>query len=229
MTDLDGLLHAVLENPADDTPRLIYADAMEESRAAVNHARAEFIRLQIAGEGEARQAELLPVWLGDWFGRVPTPLASGWWAVGDAGDPSALQFEVSRGFISGVANLGLPPAPWDEWTPWTLSECLGRTITDLLSNHPVERIVLDIGAGEEWWVEPPDGDGPWACLTVDRRVLCRNAPRRRFVADLTTALRDRSFALALAVWDAQRHDREAQRPGATARAMQRMQPPPRDR
>lgn len=46
MTDLDLLLRAVLECPDDDTPRLLFADALEE---AGEPDRAEFIRLQIAG------------------------------------------------------------------------------------------------------------------------------------------------------------------------------------
>ena len=44
MTDQDALLRAVIENPDDDTPRLVYADWLEENGQPE---RAEFIRLQI--------------------------------------------------------------------------------------------------------------------------------------------------------------------------------------
>jgi uncharacterized protein (TIGR02996 family) len=45
MTDREALYRAVLENPADDTLRLIYADALEEESDA---RRAAFIRSQVA-------------------------------------------------------------------------------------------------------------------------------------------------------------------------------------
>ncbi len=45
MTDLDALSRAVLASPDDDTPRLIYADALEE---AGQPARAAFVRAQVA-------------------------------------------------------------------------------------------------------------------------------------------------------------------------------------
>jgi uncharacterized protein (TIGR02996 family) len=44
MTDTDALLAAILTDPADDTVRLAYADAIEEQG---QHERAEFIRVQI--------------------------------------------------------------------------------------------------------------------------------------------------------------------------------------
>lgn len=47
MTDLEALNRAVLEHPDDDTPRLIYADALEESGEAE---RAAFIRAQVAAD-----------------------------------------------------------------------------------------------------------------------------------------------------------------------------------
>src|SRR5687768_5571910 len=43
MTDGDALLAAILANPDDDTPRLVYADWLQENG---DDTRAEFIRLQ---------------------------------------------------------------------------------------------------------------------------------------------------------------------------------------
>src|SRR5690242_6982954 len=43
----DALLRTVLEQPDDDTPRLIYADWMEEFGDESERARASFIRFQI--------------------------------------------------------------------------------------------------------------------------------------------------------------------------------------
>jgi uncharacterized protein (TIGR02996 family) len=43
MTDADALLAAIIENPDEDTPRLAYADEIQETDAE----RAEFIRVQV--------------------------------------------------------------------------------------------------------------------------------------------------------------------------------------
>src|SRR4051794_23536084 len=46
-----ALLAAVRDNPDDDTPRLVYADWLDENAESdADHARAEFIRDQIALE-----------------------------------------------------------------------------------------------------------------------------------------------------------------------------------
>lgn len=47
MTDIDALLAAVLRDPADDLPRLAYADCLEERGCSGDADRAEFIRVQI--------------------------------------------------------------------------------------------------------------------------------------------------------------------------------------
>ena len=46
MTDRLSFLRAILANPADNTPRLVFADWLEEHRTTdADAARAEFIRL----------------------------------------------------------------------------------------------------------------------------------------------------------------------------------------
>jgi uncharacterized protein (TIGR02996 family) len=60
MTDADAFLAAIMANPSDDLPRLVFADWLDEHG---DPARAEFIRLQIAvahgdGSGFARSEEL---------------------------------------------------------------------------------------------------------------------------------------------------------------------------
>ena len=47
MTDREALLRAVAATPDDDTPRLIYADCLQETGRPADVARAQFIRLQI--------------------------------------------------------------------------------------------------------------------------------------------------------------------------------------
>ncbi len=55
MSDRDALLAGVIAAPADDLPRLVYADYLEEhGRTDADRARAEFIRAQIAAYRDPR-------------------------------------------------------------------------------------------------------------------------------------------------------------------------------
>ena len=47
MTDREALLRAVAANPDEDTPRLVFADLLDELGGAADVARARFIRMQI--------------------------------------------------------------------------------------------------------------------------------------------------------------------------------------
>src|SRR6266542_126090 len=63
MSDEAALLHAIGEHPDEDTPRLVYADWLDEhGTTEADCARAEFIRVQIdrarIPEDDDRQAEL---------------------------------------------------------------------------------------------------------------------------------------------------------------------------
>ena len=49
-SDRDALLAAVLANPDDDVPRLVYADYLEEAGGEANVARARFIRAEVTAE-----------------------------------------------------------------------------------------------------------------------------------------------------------------------------------
>jgi uncharacterized protein (TIGR02996 family) len=60
MLDLDALLAAVLADPQDDLPRLVYADWLEENGDEAGRARAEFIRIQIALADQALDEERRP-------------------------------------------------------------------------------------------------------------------------------------------------------------------------
>jgi uncharacterized protein (TIGR02996 family) len=55
----DALLHDIIEHPEDDTPRLVYADWLEEQGDPMGAVRAEFIRVQ------CRLAQLAPVGKGE--------------------------------------------------------------------------------------------------------------------------------------------------------------------
>src|SRR5262245_47166997 len=93
----DSFLKAIVENPADDTPRVIYADWLEEHG---EHDRAEFIRDQCAlaklaendqrRPGLERRSEgLLGKHAGEWLKPLPE------WAVREPP-------EWRRGFVAVV-------------------------------------------------------------------------------------------------------------------------------
>src|SRR6516162_10243136 len=82
MTEHEGFLDAIKAEPDDDTPRLIYADWLDDHGQPE---RAEFIRLQIesarlpegdprAAEFDVRAEEILAEheieWLGEWSERL---------------------------------------------------------------------------------------------------------------------------------------------------------------
>jgi uncharacterized protein (TIGR02996 family) len=82
MTDRAALLAAVLADPADDTPRLIFADYLDETGDPADAARAEFIRVEIAAERfpvgaperlpfDRRAYRLYNSYLGAWNAELP--------------------------------------------------------------------------------------------------------------------------------------------------------------
>src|SRR5436309_13148001 len=82
MTDRDALLAAVLADPEDDLPRLVFADWLEETGHPANAARAAFVRAQVAAERlppasaeraglEARAAELFGAYGAGWNRQLP--------------------------------------------------------------------------------------------------------------------------------------------------------------
>lgn len=134
MTTREALLRSVLENPADDTARLVYADLLQEES---EHERAEFIRAQVElstfddayylsydnrsmCENSAvplikRTAELLhPAWSKDICEMLLPPVMANDWIF-------------RRGFISEIT---LPTATFFEHA------------AAIFAAHPVERVRL---------------------------------------------------------------------------------------
>src|SRR5947209_4087839 len=103
MSDEQALLAAIWAGPHEDTPRLVYADWLQETGDPANVARAEFIRLQCElarlDEDDPRQRELA---------RRPHTLLKQHRAVWNSGLPKSLQrVQFVRGF----------PAPSDARAP----------------------------------------------------------------------------------------------------------------
>jgi uncharacterized protein (TIGR02996 family) len=126
MTEQEALLAAIRDNPDDDTPRLIYADWLDEHATTdAERARAEFIRVQIElhslmaqGTGEKnrrrydelqkRANELLEQFQDEWL----------------RGLPGAVQKEayLSRGFVESLSfntarYMGELLPRWDQELP----------------------------------------------------------------------------------------------------------------
>lgn len=83
MNEREALLRAIYENPDDDTPRLVFADWLQENG---DEARAEFIRVQVElprhtphtipwHKCNARARKLLAVYEDQWRGEVPNDIS----------------------------------------------------------------------------------------------------------------------------------------------------------
>jgi uncharacterized protein (TIGR02996 family) len=130
MTEQEAFLQAIIEEPDDDTPRLVYADWLDEHGDAD---RAEFIRVQCLqaslpwdddrqSELLAREAQLLARHYEEW-----TAVCSDWPDRED-GTPG-LGFR--RGFIERVLNV--EPDHFLRWAPALFAACPVRDIlVDLL-------------------------------------------------------------------------------------------------
>jgi uncharacterized protein (TIGR02996 family) len=134
MSDEDALLAAILAHPDEDTPRLAYADWLDEHADALpgrapeeGHGRAEFIRLQIElarggldpqerTSAETRCAELQAAHGGSWLASLRA-------ACGDGPRPG-VQFH--RGFV-GHATGPLADVRW---------------AAAVAETHPVERLTF---------------------------------------------------------------------------------------
>ncbi|AWM40884.1 hypothetical protein GobsT_05560 [Gemmata obscuriglobus] len=148
MSDEDALLAAIGAQPDEDTPRLVYADWLDEHDRAE---RAEFIRLQClpdAGEAQLmREAELEERNRGRWLTDLRVPqFAEAQWAF-RRGFPEALAAPIEP-FLDRYKRLAA--------LPWVRSLCLRVTahypVADFLERH------WNPGWGElELWAERPVG------------------------------------------------------------------------
>jgi uncharacterized protein (TIGR02996 family) len=119
MSERDALLSAILDDPADDVARLIFADWLEETARPVAAARARFIRLQIelargtpeqqfperAAEITEELDALAARWTRAWLTELPPAVAKAVWTQRlGAG-------AFRRGFVDGV-TLGADVFLW---------------------------------------------------------------------------------------------------------------------
>jgi uncharacterized protein (TIGR02996 family) len=105
VTDLEALLAAIRDNPEDDTPRLVYADEIEDRGEG---ARAEFIRAAVAcdrlPDDDPRKRD---AWAAVYEAQRPHKRWWSWYGPGDR----VLVHRWERGF---VAELATDAATWLE-------------------------------------------------------------------------------------------------------------------
>lgn len=134
-----AFLAAILASPVDDSPRLIYADWLEEQGGEPE--RAEFIRVQCelaspyeeffppsrATELRRRQRELLEAHWVKWLADAPLKMDA--WSLDEPIVPYAYGARVlfRRGFVAEIV------CSWSDWKQH------GKAI---VRQHPVERVTL---------------------------------------------------------------------------------------
>ncbi|MFO0798963.1 MAG: TIGR02996 domain-containing protein [Gemmataceae bacterium] len=111
MSDLDALVRAVLDRPDDDTPRLVYADALDDLSVA---GRAAFVRLQVeAARGEAWEPAAIRArcFRGnageEWSNTLPELPPGLHWAASPfhRGFPAAVQAVDGSAFVAAAGSL----------------------------------------------------------------------------------------------------------------------------
>ncbi len=166
MNDHDALLAAIITNPNEDTPRLVYADYLQEQGF---DERAEFIRVQceiaslpdlLGWETLRYREEGLFGTRGDWWDWKSEGLRK--WAEG----PTCPTFVLRRGFIE---SLTCTPEDWfahadeihwhpsqDRPCPQTAQPLRKVTLTTAVTKEVLERAkipLVEIGAnlrGSRW-------------------------------------------------------------------------------
>jgi len=119
MSDGQAILRTIVENPADDAPRLVYADWLEEQGRPE---RAEFIRLQIAlgrmspaeqqahFNWSARAKALWDLYRSEWLAELPHPAGVDWFTEFRRGFPNGASFAHVRAF-EDAADVVFAAAP----------------------------------------------------------------------------------------------------------------------
>ena len=175
VTDRDTLLAAILNNPADDTARLVLADLRRESDEAEAQARGRFLWAGVTasrfrdteviddplyytatGEIAAVASAGFPArWFAD-LGLGPRPLTTGDWVWDNTYDRVAVRVGDSVGtFTRGMmAELTLTLADWYSLSPAALAA------------WPIERVIITDVPGLVFAVESPGYPGRGWRLTA---------------------------------------------------------------
>jgi uncharacterized protein (TIGR02996 family) len=168
MTDGGALLAAVLEHPGDDTPRLVYADWLDDHG---EHDRADLIRVQC----EAARLPACEVARG----RVGDRCLYGYPARGQACGPCSRLLALDRraDWLHGTAMARpLRQLPWgmagrgdvSRGFLWVIRPTLSQWQAHapaLLAAHPLDRVEVADVPGLAFGVSPPVKESPHWSLT----------------------------------------------------------------
>jgi uncharacterized protein (TIGR02996 family) len=128
MTERDALLRAVCENPDDDTPRLVFADWLQENGNESDRARAEFIRIHLPLADRERFYD---------------------WSMSDDGAKRARELEKEHGerWLADVPKIeGIHWKMWRGFPGWVHAEGwapLRKLIPKVVGQWPVEHLTLN--------------------------------------------------------------------------------------
>jgi uncharacterized protein (TIGR02996 family) len=150
MSDEKALLASIWEQPHEDTPRLVYADWLQETGVPANVARAEFIRVQCELARldeddpkrpvlEKRQRSLLRKHQNDWIKDLPKPLTHAGFARGFV-SPRMRGLRGNQFLALKASDLALAPL-------WSFRIELAAKVWPKVASSPnLERIDhLDLG------------------------------------------------------------------------------------
>lgn len=186
MSDEDALLAAIDTNPDEDTPRLVYADWLDEHGQAI---RAEFIRVEIAVKQLAdlptaeqareirlfrRRQDLLDHNLADLVGPLAADL--GYFdVVFDRGFVAELELDAERLLKHAEAIAALKPLP-----AMTVRDVARWLETETPIAEPLQ-LATAIEMQPEEWDEPVALSTEWG---VEERFVARGPWRRLRKLDL---------------------------------------------
>ncbi|QEL19411.1 hypothetical protein [Limnoglobus roseus] len=212
---LAALRDAVLLHPADDVVRGVYADACLESGDPATMAQGELILLQLARADEERQRKFIGLWAKPW---LPAGVShrvrlshqhSDWWRVGPG-----VEVEFGRGFATGMRLTDPTDSDWTEATVGVVAEMHANSVAALFAEHPLERVVIGIGEGEEWWIElswphriPEQQQWGLVSSRRERAGMGWSSSRESFSAKLDRAVNARILTLGQRVLNVQRGNR----------------------
>jgi uncharacterized protein (TIGR02996 family) len=187
MSDEKALLGAIWEHPLEDTPRLIYADWLQETGEAANVARAEFIRLQCEQarldwldprrtQAEAQASPLFIRYRKEWTPNAPGCI----WRLRNS-------TVYDRGFPLPGRELNLhmfrasPASDWDAAPLWKLILLKNKVrdkelLAECLNSSLFSR-VSELTLRSKPFAEPPHRWQPEEVVPLIRSPLARNVTR----------------------------------------------------
>jgi uncharacterized protein (TIGR02996 family) len=186
--EADAFLDAIFDHPDDDTPRLVYADWLQE-HGQENYA--QFIRLQCAAAREKPWSdEANRLW--EEIGRVWNRLDDEWWpatreewSVDDSRSELLDAVHFNRGFLRPVVrvasnHLVACEACW-AWlpTPATTLELWPESDLESLASVPVLRRVSHIQSRSDWWDYDEDSNSVRSSPGLDALLRSPHLSRLR--------------------------------------------------